>query len=509
MEFLAFERDRRTAARAALYGGLTLSLGLVLLAFFVGRPDPDLNLNVDWYYYPWEDLEEVRLLQEYVRIDTTYDQGREVDGARFLAAQLEEAGIPYHLETLGERHANLWAILEGKDPQALVLHHHIDTDPIRYPERWQQDPLGALVEPPYIFGRGVFDMKSVAIAQLLAFVELKRTGVTPDRSVIFLATSSEEVGSDLGTQWVLREHPELRDRMWGVLTEGGILETRDLDNFKFWGIEVVQKTFVDILVCHEHREPLEALRQDLQETGHAVVGRPVPKEVEEFLEVYAPTRDDPELAARMSNLDLLYQDPAEFLALPPYMQSLFRDEVVAFPVEEAEGGGYRMEVKLHLLPGTDIEEAERRLLPEGVFHGMQVIREKLPPRHRASPLDHPLYQAATEVLRQERPDVVVGPVFLPWTLSDSRFFRAAGIPSYGFSPFTFTSLETYRVSSPHERISLLGYAEGVRLYKELLSRVVGVEIPNPPLEERVAEILARQAESKTDSASEDSTTDVL
>jgi|GEM_PF-314422 len=493
MRFSDFERGRRAAARTALYGGLALSLSLTLLAFHLGRPDPDLGLHVDWYHYPWESMEEVRLLQEYVRIDTTSDNGREIDGARFLAARLEEAGIPYHLEALGERHANLWAILEGEERQALVLHNHIDTDPIRFPEVWQNDPLGGEVRPPYIIGRGVFDMKSVAIAQLLAFIELKKTGVTPRRSVIFLATSSEEVGSDLGTRWVLREHPELRERMWGVLTEGGVLEMRDLDDLKYWGIELAQKTFVDLWVCSEHREPLEELRQDLLEIGLPIEGLRAPEEVRSFLEVYAPTRDDPELVERLSDLDSLLASPGEFLKLSPYLRSLFRDEAVAFPVEKVEGGGFRMRVKLHLLPGTDAEEARRRLLPPGLFHGFEVIWEDPLPPHHGSSSDHPLFLTAAKLMRERRPDAVVGPVFLPWTATDSRFFRAAGIPSYGFSPFTFSSFETYRVGGPHERVSLLGYAEGVSLYKDLLGELVGVEIPNPPLEERV-DRLRRESE---------------
>lgn len=485
MKFSELERQRRTAARTALYAALGLALVLVFGVFRFAGPELALDLNVEWYYYDWESLPEVQLLQGYLRIDTTTDKGREIDGARYLAEQLEAAGIPYHLEALGERHANLWAILEGESREALVLHNHIDVDPVDHPELWLHDPFGGTVESPYIIGRGVFDMKSVAIAQLMAFLELAKSGETPKRSVIFLATSSEEVGSDFGTRWVLREHPELRERMWGVLTEGGVLEMRDLDDLKYWGVEVAQKTFVDFLVCSPHRERLEALREGLLEMEARITGLRAPQEVRDFLEVYAPTRDDPDLAQRLADIDRLLEQPGEFLALSPYFRSLFRDEAVPFPIEELEDGTFRLRIKLHLLPGSDAEEARQRLMPEELFAGLTLQRVEPALQSRSSPLDHPLFQAATEVMRRNRPDATVGPIVLPWTASDSRFFRAAGIPSYGFSPFLFSSFETYRVGGPNEKVSLLGYAEGVRFYKELVGNLIGVDLPALPLEQRV------------------------
>ena len=58
------------------------------------------------------------MLQEYVRIDTTPTTGSELAGARFLAERLEAAGLEAHIERLGERGANLWAILEGRRSEA-------------------------------------------------------------------------------------------------------------------------------------------------------------------------------------------------------------------------------------------------------------------------------------------------------------------------------------------------------------------------------------------------------
>ena len=111
---------------------------------------------------------------------------------------------------------------------------------------------------PWIYGRGVFDMKSVAIAQMLAMIDLKKSGAPLERSVLFLATSSEERGSRLGVRRLIQLHPEMVRGFWAVLTEGGVVEARSRDEIKFWGTEIGQKRYADLLVCGGDRERARA-----------------------------------------------------------------------------------------------------------------------------------------------------------------------------------------------------------------------------------------------------------
>ena len=74
------------------------------------------------------------------------------------------------------------------------------------------------------------------------------------------------------------------------------------------------------------------------------------------------------------------------------------------------------------------------------------------------------------------PGARVGPHLLPWTATDSRFFRQAGVPSYGFSPFLIFATDTYRVDTVNERIALPGYVDGVRIYRDVVRRLVN-DIP--------------------------------
>src|SRR2546430_368342 len=59
---------------------------------------------------------EIELLQQYVRIDTTNPPGNELPGAKFLAARLDAAGVPYEIIESAPRRANLYARIKGKRP---------------------------------------------------------------------------------------------------------------------------------------------------------------------------------------------------------------------------------------------------------------------------------------------------------------------------------------------------------------------------------------------------------
>ncbi|RPH57791.1 M20/M25/M40 family metallo-hydrolase, partial [bacterium] len=404
--------------------------------------------------------------------DTSETTGDEIAGARFLAARLEAAGIPARIEIVGDRKANLYALLEGKDPRPLVLHNHIDVSSVD-PEEWSFPPFEGRIDLPWIYGRGVFDMKSVAIAQLLAMIDLKRSGVPLERSVLFLATSSEERGSRLGVRRLISLHPEMVRSFWAVLTEGGILEARARDDIKYWGTEVGQRRYADLIVCSGERERLEELSRTIKEWSPAASNADlrVTPEVRAVLAAYAPSRDDGELREVLAHPDELVADQERFRKLAPYAQSMFRNEAVPFPVEEAPGGGYRMLVKLQLLPGVEVDEVREKLVPAWMTHGLSTVLDDPPTARHGSSLEHPAYLAIQETLKERYPDAPVGPWFLPWTATDARFFRAAGVPAYGFSPFLLMSTDTYQVDQANERFSLPGFVDGVEVYRDLVRRL--------------------------------------
>lgn len=464
-------RRQRLAARIALYTSLALA-GLAAWGLVRALDRPLRQLSSDrWNELDYRNLPEVKLLQEYVRIDTSEATGSEIEGARFLARQLEAAGIPARIEILDNKHANVYAEIRGTDPRPLVLHNHIDVSAVN-PEEWFYPPFEARIEIPWIYGRGVFDMKSVAIAQLMAMIDLKKSGKPLKRSVLFLATSSEERGSRLGVRRIVKLHPEMVKNFWAVLTEGGAVEARTREDIKYWGTEFGQKRFVDVIVCGDDRQQLEDLRQLLLDRGQTETELQVTPEVRTYLQSYASTRDRQDFREMFGNPDKTIADIASFRKLPDYVRSLFRAEAVPFPVTEEPGGGYEMVIKIHLLPGQELDEVLDRLLPEWMTWGLARTVDEPPTSRHGSPIDHPVFAEIHNALEERYPNAPKGPWFLPWTATDSRFFRAAGVPSYGFSPFLIMNTDTLQVDKANERFALPGFVEGVGLYKDVVQKLV-------------------------------------
>lgn len=466
------ERRLRTASRIALYGSLALVGAAAWMLLDLAGAPLLRDEGETWHETDWASLEEVQLLREYVRIDTSEATGDVVAGARFLAERLREEGLEPHLELLGEDAANLWAVVEGEEPGAVVLHHHIDVSDVEDPESWPYPPFAAEIDLPWLYGRGTYDMKSVGVAQLLAVIDLVRSGARPRRSVILLATSGEETGSDLGTRWILREHPELVERFEVVLTEGGGVEGRSREDVKYWGTEFAQKQYYTLVLCGPSRELLESFEEDIFAFGAQEGRLYLVDEVRRFLPYYAPSRDRADFRAILAEPERLLRDRGDFHALPQYLKAMFRNELHSLGVRPALGGGWELRVAIHLLPGVRLEEVRDELLPPWLFWGAVATLHTEPTALHGSPIDHPVLALIEEVLQAHYPGAPVGPVFLPWTATDSRFFRAHGIPSYGFSPFLILTTDAIRVDRVGERISLPDFVEGVEIYRELLLRLV-------------------------------------
>ena len=471
MTLRVLERRRRRAARIALYGSLVLVGGLAWAAVsFLNRPLAARKAE-RWIDRDYANLPAVKLLQEYVRIDTSETSGDEFAGARFLARQFQAAGIPSRIEQVGPHKANFYAWLDGKDPHPLVLHNHIDVSPAD-PKQWFSPPFAARIELPWIYGRGVFDMKSVAIAQMLAMIDLKQSGVPLARSILFLGTSSEERGSRLGVRRLVTLHPAMVRNFWAVLTEGGVVEARSRDDIKFWGTEFAQKRYANLIVCGSDREPLEQLRKTLLDMGPTETDLRLTPEAAAVLAAYGPTRDRQELRDLVTHPDKVLGDIAAFRKLPPYLRSMFRNEAVPFPVEKAPGGGYQLLIKFQLLPHEDLETVREKLVPRWLTFGMTTTLDEPPSARGGSPLDHPVFREIEATLHDEYPDAPSGPYFLAWTETDARFFRALGVPAYGFSPFLIMNTDTLQVDQANERFALPGFVDGVALYAKLVRRLV-------------------------------------
>src|SRR5213082_406167 len=146
---------------------------------------------------------------DYLRIDTSNPPGNETSGARFLQQLLIKEGIDAKLIGSDPKRQSVYArLVSGSNEKALVLLHHIDVVPAIASE-WTKPPFAGIRSGGYIWGRGALDIKSLGIAELMAFVDLKRRHLPLRRDVIYLAVADEELGGVNGCAALLAQHPEL------------------------------------------------------------------------------------------------------------------------------------------------------------------------------------------------------------------------------------------------------------------------------------------------------------
>jgi acetylornithine deacetylase/succinyl-diaminopimelate desuccinylase-like protein len=436
------------------------SLAAVLLA--AGNP-PELSEAGRW-------------LQGYLRIDTTNPPGREHLSAAYLAEILRREGIPFHVARSANGRASLWARLSSprSDRRALVLLHHMDV--VSPGPGWTVPPFSGEVREGRLWGRGALDDKSLGIAELAAFVDLKRRRLPIEHDVVYLAVADEENGGIEGTGWLLEHRPEMFAGAEAVVGEGGRAQTAN-GRLLWWGIEVAQKRPLWLEVAASGRgghasglNPESATHQ-LVEGLARLLQRPerwrVTPAARQYVQAITPLHND-YWKRILGHIDEVVkpEGPSEFLL--PGMANLFLDTVQVTVLR----GGERINVvperataliDVRLLPDTDaqaflagIEEA----LGKGFEVKVLVTSPPVPP----SPASGRLYGAFQRVLAADAPVV---PTFVPG-FTDSRYFRERGIPAYGLAPFAVGGDDLKGIHGPDERIPLDELDRGV----ERMCRIV-------------------------------------
>ncbi|HEV7570424.1 MAG TPA: M20/M25/M40 family metallo-hydrolase [Thermoanaerobaculia bacterium] len=424
-------------------------------------------------------------LVSYLRIDTSNPPGNETSGARFLQQLLIKDGIDAKLIGSDPKRQSVYArLVSGSNEKALVLLHHIDVVPVIASE-WTKPPFAGVRSGGYIWGRGALDIKSLGIAELMAFVDLKRRHVPLRRDVIYLAVADEELGGVNGCRAILEEHPDLFANAGFVLNEGGYNETI-VDHVSFWGIEVQAKV------------PLWLRITMKGSAGHAA----------------SPPDDGGTLGKLVHALDAISRIPTPYRLTPAVARSFHeagrarpdeRGEVlrgIAEPLDVAKiervlSPGYRSSLHdtiaitridggsaINVLPANASADVDIRLLPDETTDAMTAkVKQTLPAGAELQVLlsgqpvpesssDTELFRVLSSSFRNAESGSIVGTAVGSGT-SDSRYFRARGIVAYGIAPFKVNYYDADTVHANDERIRARFFADGVRLMRTIVTRFCG------------------------------------
>jgi acetylornithine deacetylase/succinyl-diaminopimelate desuccinylase-like protein len=115
------------------------------------------------------------------------------------------------------------------------------------------------------------------------------------------------------------------------------------------------------------------------------------------------------------------------------------------------------------------QEEKRRRGAEGVFDAAIVIADRGMDAP-ASPLENELYRAIEKVAREMSPEAVVTPS-MSTGATDSRFWRAKGVPAYGLLPLPATDEDLKGFHDHNERVAVSSVGYGVRMMVRIIEEV--------------------------------------
>lgn len=152
-------------------------------------------MTIDWPAI--HRLEALDIFVRYLQNDTSNPPGNEKPAARFLGALCEAEGIETeYIETAPNREVLVAKLRGDGSKRPIMLCNHTDVVPVEAAQYWDMPAFGGVVKDGRVYGRGAVDMKGCGVMQLIAFVLLKRRGVTLKRDVVFCAVPDEEAGSE-------------------------------------------------------------------------------------------------------------------------------------------------------------------------------------------------------------------------------------------------------------------------------------------------------------------------
>ena len=414
----------------------------------------------------WLREESIRMLQEYVRIDSTSARGEE-EAADFLRRFFECEEIETEVVCPAPGRCNVLARVPGRRRDgALLLLNHIDVVDAYAPYWKSSTPFEGRIDKGFLYGRGSYDMKSLGLAQAIALARLQRKGIQPENDILFLAEADEELGQKWGTRWLLENRKDWFAGVGQVLNEGGMSEVI-LREPLIWGLETLQAGYA----LGEFEAPAELPLKELA-GRHAKIESgtvaPHPHVVMGF-DMLANRLSSP-LTEPLRHLDRVRANPAELAILPNRYGSFLEPRVDWSRSYHPAGrtDRVRMYVTISVPPGLSPGGFLQPILDDARRNGLTVLTTMSGEAAVASPYPTPFTDLLKRVTEAHYPGMPFGPHPTYGGYTTSTLLRQRGIPTYGYQPIVMNITDTARRHGNDERVFLRDYLNGVELLSEIV-----------------------------------------
>jgi acetylornithine deacetylase/succinyl-diaminopimelate desuccinylase-like protein len=436
--------------------------------------------GLDWNAYQDET---VKMMQEYLRIDTSNPPGNELAAAQFFHGFFDAAGIPNTVYEYAPGRADFYAILKGEGSlRPFVMLNHMDV--VRAdPAHWRQPPFSAALVDGEMYGRGAVDMKDEGLLQAMVMVIAAREHLPLKRDLIFLGTADEEVDGT-GSTWFLQNHADLVRNAEYLITEGGSNLIRPGQG-TLYGVGVAEKAPFWIRLTASGRGghgsiPLadSAPNRLIRALRRVVDWQPPLRllpSVEEYFKVIAALEPEPR-AAQFRNLRKALENPsfAREMSRNEDYNYLLRDTVSLTVLQGSSQTNVipdtaYAELDVRLLPGEDPQAFLALLRNVVADEGLQVenLNRLKPPN--ASSVDTCLYRTIEAAVHKYNPQALVAPM-LNGGYTESQMYRPLGITCYGFNTLEVTEEIDSSEHAANERVPVEQLRRGVKMLYEVVAR---------------------------------------
>jgi acetylornithine deacetylase/succinyl-diaminopimelate desuccinylase-like protein len=431
---------------------------------------------------PYQD-EVVKLMREYLRIDTSNPPGNELAAAEFFHRLFDQAGIPNTIYPYAPGRANIYAIIKGDGKlRPLVLLNHMDV--VRAdPAGWRLPPFSGEILNGEMYGRGAQDMKDEGLLQAMTLLIAAREHLPLKRDLIFLATADEEVDGT-GSAWMLANHAELVRDAEFLITEGGanlirpgqgtIYEVGVAEKAPFWLRLTASGRGGHGSVPIADSAPNRLVKALARLVDWQPPIRLLPS-VEQYFSVIAGLQKEP-LASQFRDIHKALQDPA-------FARSISRNEDLNFLLRDTvsltvlQGGPQTnvipdtayAELDVRLLPGEDPKAFLAQLRPVLADDSIRITSASRFKPPNSSSTDTSLYRLIEQVVHEYNPQAIVAPA-LGGGYTESQLYRPLGITCYGFNSLEVTLEVDATQHAANERVPVEQLRRGVKIFYEVVAR---------------------------------------
>jgi carboxypeptidase PM20D1 len=390
----------------------------------------------------------LEILQRSIAFRTVLGGGQVPAYAEYLKGVLVAAGFAPEDVTIEpfKETAILIARYRGTDAtkKPIVVNGHMDVVEA-HREDWKRDPFKPEVENGYVFGRGSVDNKFDVSMITATLANLKRSGWKPRRDVLFALSGDEE--TDMASTQVLAQKIKGAELVLNDDAGGGLLSEQGAPTV--YRLQAAEKTYADFALTvtdpggHSSRPGKTNAINQLAQALQRVAAYQFPPMQNEITRAYfkgSVASAPAPLAQAMTGFLADPNDAAAIATLSADREYIgqVRTTCVATQIQ----GGHATNalpqratanINCRIFPGTHIADVKQTLEKVIGDAGVVVTRaDSGSIEGEPSPLRPDVIAAVTKVVHAIYPNVPIVPNMSAGA-SDSMYFRALGIPSYGVS----------------------------------------------------------------------------